>query len=59
VRNATDRDLVTDVRVAQAIRHLDHLNEWLACEYGQLTDWQRHDLEVAFKRIQYKTEKAA
>ncbi len=52
-------DLALNRLVLEAIGALNNLNEALGNEEDPLTGWQRHDLEMAFKRIQYKTEKAA
>lgn len=43
----------------QAIEALNTLNEALGNEEDPLNHRQRYDLEMAYKRIQYKTEKAA
>lgn len=43
----------------EAVGALNKLNEALGNQEPELTLTQQHDLEMAFKRIQYKTEKAA
>lgn len=43
----------------QAVDALNTLNEAIGNEEDPLNHRQRYDLEMAYKRIQYKTEKAA
>ena len=59
MRNTSDFDLALDTRVAQAIRALNNLDELLQLRPDAMSGWQRHDLDMAFKRVLYKTEKAA
>lgn len=50
----TDRTLVTDIRVRNAIQRLDMLEEWLTYLPERdrwLTNSQRHDLDRAINRV--------
>ncbi len=54
-----DYDLITNRLVYAAVEALNALDARLIDREQTMLPWQQHDLEMAFKRIQYKTEKAA